>query len=85
MPPKPVTIYTTDFCPYCNRAKDLLKQKGIPFKEVNVTHNSKLRDELEEKTGMMTVPMIFIDDECIGGSDELHVLEASGELDKKLK
>ncbi len=81
----PVTIYTTDYCPYCTRAKNLLKQKGIAFKEVNVTHDSKLRDELEEKTGCMTVPLIFIGDDFIGGSDELHALEASGVLDKRLK
>ncbi len=85
MPPKPVTIYTTDYCPYCSRAKNLLKQKGIAFMEVNVTENQALRDDLEEKTGCMTVPLIFIGDDFIGGSDELHALEASGKLDKKLK
>ncbi len=80
-----VTIYTTDYCPYCSRAKNLFKQKGIAFKEIDVTHDSKLREELEEKTSCMTVPLIFIGDDFIGGSDELYALEDSGELDKKLK
>ena len=83
--PKPVTVYTTDYCPYCSRAKNLLTQKGIAFKEVNVSDDQALRDDLEEKTGSMTVPMIFIGEEFIGGSDELHALDASGELDRKLK
>lgn len=83
--PKSVTIYTTDNCPYCTRAKSLLKQKGIPFQETNVTDNPRLRDELEEKTGWMTVPMIFIDGGFIGGCDELYALDGSGELDKKLR
>ncbi len=82
---KPVTIYTTDYCPYCSRAKNLLKQKGIDFKEINVTEDQALRDDLEEKTGCMTVPLIFIGDEFIGGSNELHALDASGQLDRKLK
>lgn len=83
--PKSVTVYTTDYCPYCSKAKNLLKQKGIAFKEVNISDDSGLRDELEEKTGCMTVPMIFIGDDFIGGSDDLHALDASGELDKKLR
>ncbi len=80
-----VTVYTTDYCPYCKSAKNLLKQKGIPFKEINITHDQKLREELEEKTGCMTVPMVFIGDDFVGGSDALHALDASGELDKKLR
>ncbi len=81
---KPVTIYTTTYCPFCSRAKKLFERKGIPYKEIDVTDDSRLRDELEEKTGWMTVPMIFIGDDFIGGSDELHALEESGELEKKL-
>ena len=80
-----VTLYTTDHCPHCTRAKNLLKRKNIPFKEINLTDNAALRDELEEKTGWMTVPMIFIGETFIGGADDLYALEASGELDKKLE
>ena len=82
---KPVRIYTTDYCPYCQRAKDLFKRKNIPFEEIDVTNNEKLRGEIEEKTGWMTVPMIFIGEEFIGGADDAYALEASGELDKKLR
>lgn len=82
---KKVTVYTTDFCPYCKRAKDLLTRKNIPFQEVDLTHDDEKRKELERKTGFMTVPMIFIGDEFVGGSDDLHALERSGKLDEKLK
>ncbi|MBI3307732.1 MAG: glutaredoxin 3 [Candidatus Omnitrophica bacterium] len=82
--PKPVTIYTTSYCPFCTRAKNLLKQKNISFKEVDITEDNKTREAIEKKTGWMTVPMIFIGEEFVGGSDELYALNASGELDKKL-
>ena len=82
--PKPVTIYTTDYCPYCTRAKALFQRKSVPFKEINVTHDEKMREELEAKTGWMTVPMVFIGEEFIGGADELYALENAGKLDQKL-
>ena len=81
---KKVIIYTTEYCPYCHRAKDLLAKKKISFQEVDVTHNDAKRDELEEKTGWMTVPMIFIGDEFVGGYDDLYALEKAGKLDAKL-
>jgi glutaredoxin 3 len=83
--PKKVTVYTTQYCPYCTRAKNLLKSKNIAFQEVDLTNDQLKREELEEKTGCMTVPMIFIGDEFIGGSDDLHDLEAQGKLDQKVK
>ena len=82
---KPVTVYTTDYCPHCTRAKGLLKSKNIPFKEVDITHDEAARKKIEEKTGWMTVPMIFIGEEFIGGADDLYALESSGTLDAKLK
>ena len=81
---KQVAIYTTTYCPHCQRAKDLLKRKGISYREVDITDDEKIREELEERTGWMTVPMIFIGDEFIGGADELYALEASGQLTQKL-
>ena len=81
---KPVTVYTTDYCPHCTRAKNLLKKKNIAFKEVDVTNDSATRDKIQEKTGWMTVPMIFIGDEFIGGADELYALDEAGKLDAKL-
>ena len=83
--PKPVTIYTTAYCPYCTRAKQLLSRKGVIFKEIDLTEDEKIRADLEAKTGWMTVPMIFIGDEFIGGADDLARLEATGELDQKLQ
>ena len=80
---KKVTVYTTQFCPYCTCAKALLKSRGITFEEVDLTHDEKRREEVQEKTGWMTVPMIFIGDEFIGGSDDLHALDAKGQLVKK--
>ena len=82
---KKVVIYTTDYCPHCRRAKDLLRRKNIPFDEIDVTHDEAKRNEIAEKTSWMTVPMIFIDKEFIGGADDLYALEASGKLDSKLK
>ena len=82
---KKVTVYTTSYCPYCFRAKRLLEQKNIPFQEIDITENPEQRKKLEKKTGWMTVPMIFIGDEFIGGADELYALEKSGELESKLK
>lgn len=82
---KLITVYTTNYCPYCSRAKALLKKKNLPFQEVDLTHDDAKREELETKTGCMTVPMIFIGDKFIGGSDDLYALESSGKLDLLLK
>ena len=81
---KSVTIYTTRFCPHCLRAKNLLKRKGIAFKEIDVTDDAAKRQEAEERYGLMTVPIIVIGDRLIGGADELYALERSGELSKLL-
>ena len=81
-----ITIYTTDICPYCVRAKDLLKNKGLKYKEINVTNNQKERELLIKKTnGQRTVPQIFIDNKHIGGCDDLIEINNSGKLDKIIK
>ena len=67
------------------RAKKLLKSKGVDFKEINLEGKQDEMAQLIQKTGMRTVPQIFIDDELVGGFTELNALEKSGELDKKLK
>jgi glutaredoxin 3 len=80
-----VVIYTTMFCPFCHRAKHLLKEKGVAFEEIDVTMSSKKRAEMTERAkGGYTVPQIFIDGEPIGGCDDLYALEHAGELDSKL-
>ena len=79
-----VTIYTTAWCPYCHRAKALLNAKSVPFEEIDVTMDRKLRDEMEQKAGRHTVPQIWIGETHVGGSDDLHALERAGRLDAML-
>jgi len=80
-----VTVYTTTYCPYCVRAKALLTRRGVPFTEVNVEGDDEKRDWLVKTTGRRTVPQIFLGDEAVGGSDDLHALDASGALRTKLQ
>jgi glutaredoxin 3 len=77
-------MYSTRVCPYCVRAKALLQKRGIPFEEIDVSDDSNKRAWLVQTTGRRTVPQIFIHGESIGGSDELHALDRSGELQRKL-
>lgn len=79
-----VTVYVTDYCGYCARAKALLDRRGIAYTEIDVTHEPEVRRWLRETTGRRTVPQIFFGDEPIGGSDELADLDASGELERRL-
>ncbi len=81
---KPVTIYTTLFCPYCTAAKSLLTKKNVPFEEIDATGNPALRQELSERSGQHTVPQIFIADQSVGGFSELNELERSCKLDELL-
>jgi len=79
-----ITIYTTPICPYCARAKALLKKKGAEFEEIDVYMDSDLRAEMEQKSGRRTVPQIFIGERHVGGCDDLYALEAKGGLDPLL-
>lgn len=79
-----VVIYSTTFCPYCVRAKMLLQRKGVAFEEVDVSGDADARQALVARTRQRTVPQIFINDEHIGGCDELYALERAGELDARL-
>lgn len=81
---KPVTVYSTRICPYCVMAKRLLTSKGVAYEDIMVDGNDELRTELIRRTGRRTVPQIFINDQPIGGSDELHALERAGRLDDLL-
>jgi glutaredoxin 3 len=79
-----VTIYTTSYCPYCVRAKDLLTRKQQTFTEVNA-EDDKAREEMVAKAGgRRTVPQIFIDDKHVGGCDDLYALDKAGKLDAML-
>ena len=80
-----VKIYTSMLCGYCFRAKALLKSKGVEYKEIDVSLSFDARREMKEKSGGGTsVPQIIIDDNPIGGCDELYALEVSGRLDQLL-
>lgn len=80
-----VTVYTTNYCPYCRAAKSLLKGKNIIFDEINVETDSTKRQWLIQTTGQRTVPQIFINNQSIGGFDELKQLDQGGKLDTLLK
>ena len=80
-----VVIYTTMWCPYCHRAKRLLAEKGVAFREIDVTYDQAKRAEMSARAdGRTSVPQIFIRNEPIGGSDELAALEDQGKLDRLL-
>lgn len=82
---KPVTIYTTPTCPYCVRAKRLLEKKGVAYQEIDVADDDQERARLSERTGMRSVPQIFIGEQHVGGSDALYALESEGKLDGLLQ
>lgn len=74
---KEVKVYSKNHCPYCVKAKQLLKSKNIPFQEIDLTNDSATQDKLVQETGWQTVPMIFIDGKLIGGFDNLNALLAN--------
>lgn len=80
-----IEVYTTAICPYCDRAKQLLKSKNAPYIEIRVDQDDKKREEMMTRSQRRTVPQIFIDDKHIGGCDDLYALEKAGKLDKLLK
>ncbi len=80
-----IEMYSGDFCPYCMRAKSLLKKKGLEFTEYNVQTDPERRSEMLQRTaGARSIPQIFINDRHVGGCDELYALEKKGELDSWL-
>lgn len=82
---KPVKVYTTTYCGYCDRAKSLLRRKGVEYQEIDVTGDDEMRVKLVEMTGgMRTVPQIWVGDTHVGGFDRLSELESSGKLDQML-
>lgn len=77
---KPVTVYTTNMCPYCVGAKKLLDRRGIAFEEINLAGDPDARTTLARITGMFTFPQIVIDGNAIGGFDELRAADRAGQL-----
>lgn len=81
-----IEIYSTHICPYCVRAKDLLKRKGVDFEVIYVDNDDALRAKMIERAnGRRTVPQIFINNQHIGGCDDLYALDQQGKLDPLLK
>lgn len=79
-----VTMYATSWCPYCERARRLLTGKGVSFHEIDIEAAPEKRAEMQTRSGRRTVPQIFIGDQHVGGSDDLHALDDAGKLDALL-
>ena len=83
MNPTPdIVIYSSGWCPYCERARALLERKGLPFREIKVDEDPAERQAMLARSGgRRTVPQIFVGDHHVGGYDELHALDRAGKLD----
>ena len=79
-----VVMYTTSWCPYCERARKLLNAKNVSFSEIDIESAPEKRAEMRTRSGRTSVPQIFIGDHHVGGSDDLHALEDAGKLDSLL-
>lgn len=76
---KDVVVYSTDYCPYCRAAKDLLRSKGVAFREVDVSGDDAARERLTRMSGgRTTVPQIFVDGKAMGGYDDLAAFFRKG-------
>jgi glutaredoxin 3 len=80
-----ITVYSTNYCPYCVRAKDLLKRKGAVFSEINVEDDAARDAMIIKAGGRRTVPQIFIGETHVGGFDDLNALDKAGKLDAMLQ
>jgi glutaredoxin 3 len=80
----PVVMYTTSWCPYCERARKLFTAKNVTVSEIDVESAPEKRAEMRNRSGRTSVPQIFIGDHHVGGSDELLDLEEEGKLDSLL-
>lgn len=85
MASEPVVMYVASWCPYCARARALLRGKGVAFQEIDIEAQPEQRETMIRRSGRTTVPQIFIGERHIGGSDELHELDAAGGLDPLLQ
>jgi glutaredoxin 3 len=80
-----VIVYSSDYCPYCTRAKQLLKSKNVAFEEIRVDGKPQVRAEMANKAKRTSVPQIWIGSTHVGGCDDLFALERAGELDALLQ
>lgn len=79
-----VTIYSRSWCSFCKQAKALLESKDVAYDTIDIEEQPEKRDEMIERTGRTSVPQIFINDQAVGGCDDLFALHSSGDLDKLL-
>ena len=83
---KNVTVYTGPRCNFCDAAKRLLVRNNLKYKEIDISKEAGLMEEMIKKAnGKRTIPQIFFDDKHVGGYQELRALEKSGELENSLK
>ena len=83
---KAVTVYTTTYCGFCARTKDLLRRKGVPYEEIDVTTDDAMRAKLVEMSGgLRTVPQVWVGELHVGGYSDLARLDTEGKLDDLLK
>ncbi|MFT4591489.1 MAG: glutaredoxin 3 [Gammaproteobacteria bacterium] len=79
-----IIMYTKPFCGFCAAAKALFREKDVSYTEIDIGGNATLREEMMARSGRSTVPQIFINDEHIGGYDDMAALEEAGEFDSRL-
>jgi len=77
-----VTIYVRSWCSFCRQAKSLLDSKGVEYHEIDIEEQPEKREEMIALTGRTSVPQIFINQQSVGGCDDLYALHASGDLDR---
>ncbi|MBA2651937.1 MAG: glutaredoxin 3 [Tatlockia sp.] len=80
-----VIMYSTTYCPYCERARELLEKKEVEYTDIKIDEHPEKREEMVAKSGGHTVPQLFINGQHIGGCDDMYALEAKGQLDKLLQ
>jgi len=80
-----VIMYAADWCGYCARARRLLDARGIAYEEIDVDLVPGALQQMQARSGRTSIPQIFINDQHVGGCDELHALDADGRLDSLLK
>ena len=80
-----IVMYTSEYCPYCRRARGLLDSKGVVYTLLDVNRDPRFWEEITKRTGRHTVPQIFIGDRHVGGCDDLFELERRGELTPLLR
>jgi len=79
-----VVMYTTSWCPYCTRARQLFDSKGVPYTEIDVDAVEGARTEMQRRSGRTSVPQIFVGERHLGGYDDTSALDQRGELDPLL-